>query len=124
MVDHDAELDTDELLDAGRSLDKVVEVMGDVPSLLEAQGHVAEVILDLTDLESYEDCLTWGLSHARVAEDLVNGYRQYVTRQHRESRVRISNADWTHVDAALIDAADALSRWISYAEHELRQIAA
>jgi hypothetical protein len=29
-----------------------------------------------------------------------------------------------YVDACMIDAADALSRWVDYAEHELRQIAA
>lgn len=123
-VDHDADIDTDELLAAGLSLDRVVQVMGDVPSLLEAQGHVANVALDLTDLESFEDRFRWGLRHVRLAEDLTNGYHQYATRQHREGRVRISNIEWVHVDACLIDAADALNRWIDYAEYELRQIAA
>lgn len=122
MIDHDVDIETDELVDAKQRLEAADHVVGDVPTLLEAEERLLEALGDLSDQESFEDRLTAALVHVRSAESLTNSYRSYLTEQHQQGRVRVSNVEWLHVDACLIDAADAANRWIDYAEHELRSI--
>lgn len=123
-VDHDADIDTDDLVQAMRRIESALAVVGEHPSLLSAREEVQATGNAITDAETFEDKLRQGLDYAYRAEDSVGQYHRFFVAQHREGRLRLSNDEAVYVDACMTDAADALSRWVDYAVNELRQIAA
>lgn len=124
MINHDYDVETGDLVEAMRRTESALAIIGDHPTLVSASAEIQATGDTVVNGETFEDKLRQGLDHAYRAEDSVSQYRRFMTNQHRAGRLRLSNDEAVYVDACLIDTADALSRWIDYAEHELRQIAA
>lgn len=122
MIDHDVEIETEQLAEAMRKVEAVLHVVGDVPSVLEAQERLTEAGAAITDGESFEDRLTNALPNVQRAEECVVGYGDHLARQHQQGRVRVSNEEWDYVARSLVEGADACNRWIDYAQRELRDI--
>lgn len=122
LIDHDVEIETEQLTEAADGLKKVLDIVGDVPSVIEAQEKIGEAVADMGDLEGLEDRLTAGRRHVERAQELVIGYGEHVAKLHSEGRLKVSNDSMTALVRLLVDVGDACGRWLDYAEKELRDL--
>jgi hypothetical protein len=121
-VDHNAVIETEQLDEAARELKEVLGVVGDVPSIIEAEQQVGEALAGMDDLEGFETRLTEGVRHVERAQELVIAYGEHVAKLHREGSLKIGNQAFDDLVLMLVGVGDACGRWLDYAGKELNDI--
>lgn len=122
VIDHDVVIETEQLTEAADGLKQVLDVVGDVPSIIEAQEKIAEAVADMGDLEGLEDRLNAGQKHVARAQELVIGYGEHVAKLHSEGRLGVSNESMANLVRLLVEVGDACGRWLDAAEKQLRDL--
>lgn len=122
VIDHDVVIETEQLIESQAKLKTVLEVVGDVPSLLESQERIGEALADMGELEGLEDRLTAGVRHVTRAVELVVGYLEHATKLYTAGRLHVGNESWAATTRLLLDVGEHLNGWIDYANRELTQI--